>query len=258
MIKIPLNLNISDKYTDEEIIRRFKPRINIESNSDINSIISVNGRVSKVGKRRRKNVNKTPSKPTKPDSSDSSSLSPPPGLPTHSSLIKNDTIAKYWEEYASEQSLDKIYLSQHIIPLYKTFFGKVSLENATNRRIHMIYRHDAIVLLVEPTSSTLNVARIIDFDSIQAIKIRESKGKEPMFAFKLKHDSVLAVYLKQFNFHSNTDWITLFPDSRHSLFLPDYESKMVFNLKFLAKKSRLSLDKLSDEDVVKMYQSCIE
>lgn len=250
LIKLPLNFNISDEYTDDEIIKRFKPRINLISNGEINSEVSVNGVASDVSylssrKRKRRNAEL-----------DTSSLSPPPGQPTHNKLTRNPTISKYWQEFSNKTNLDSIYLSEHVIPLYKSFFGKASLESATNRKIHMVYQNDAIVLLVEPTSSTLNLARIIDFDSIDAIKIRESKGKEPMFGFKLKPDSLLSLYLKQFNF-SDSDWITLFPDSRHPLFLPDYESRLVFNLKLLAKKKKLQIDKVTDDQIVSMYQNCI-
>ncbi|TIA71748.1 hypothetical protein E3P91_02376 [Wallemia ichthyophaga] len=258
LIQLPLNFNLSDENTDDEIINKFKPRINLVSNDQVNTSVTVNGMNSDVSwnpwnSRNPGRKRKWRDPEIAAEMADEMAREGPSTAPKS---YPNPIISKHWQEFSVKTNLDKIYLSEHIIPLYKSFFGKSSLEGATNRNMHLLYKQDALVLLVEPTSSTLHVARIIDFDSIDSIKIRESKGKEPMFGFKLKPNSLVSIYLKQFNFN-NDDWITLFPDSRHPLFLPDNESKLVYNLKLLAKKEKVEIVKLPDEQIVSLYHNCI-
>ena len=113
------------------------------------------------------------------------------------SLANNITIAKSWKHYESKTDLDDLYLNETIIPLKHTFFGRHSLEFTTNRNLHLLITNQTLVIFVQPSESTVKLARIIDFKSIKDIKLSKSRSRIPMIGLKIEHkNNVLFNYIK--------------------------------------------------------------
>lgn len=309
-VDIPFNINVGDEWTEEDIIQRFKPRINLTSNVASNTTVSINGESSdltaniiKKGNKKR-SANSTQKRVVKPrnvgqpmttrgkdkgkakemtqstsadnSDSDSSNLTPPPPIisatkdkpervkkstktafaTSAKQLAEDEVVSKHWKEFSHKTSADMIYLGEKTIPLSKAYFGEKALEKQTNRQTHLVYKDDAIILLVQPNSTDVRLARIVSFDSLRAVRVRESKSRKPIFGFQLKKESKVLNFLKLYGFNDD-DWIHLFPNVNHDLFLPDYESKLVYSLKVSSKKLNIDLEKLSDDQVTSIQEKLL-